>query len=317
LVRDDVYLTNTTSFIRKIDQVILRCGLVTSSHFRHHADTRFPSKNNSRGVVKRERKGMIISALEYLFFLPKPHPHSGESMKTLKITLLAASSFAVLALIPTKAQLIITEVDPSGSGNANGYVQDWFEVTNYGTSAVDITGWKMDDNSNSFSSAVPITNLTSIGAGKSAVFIEDTGSTAASEISEFEQSWFGNNVPAGFEIGAYGGSGVGLSQSGDAVNLFNSTGTLEAGVQFGVSTNKVSFDNSVAKITNTGSTDGTISTISVAGVNGAYISPTNPAGEVGSPGTVGAVPEPSSWALALLVAGGFAMMVCQQKAKRA
>src|SRR6476646_157554 len=42
--------------------------------------------------------------------------------------------------------VIISEVDPSGSGRS--YAADWFEVTNTGTSDVNLTGWKMDDNSN-------------------------------------------------------------------------------------------------------------------------------------------------------------------------
>ena len=52
------------------------------------------------------------------------------------------------------------------------YAADWFEVTNTGTTAVDITGWKIDDNSNAFGSAVALRGVTSIAAGKSAVFFE-------------------------------------------------------------------------------------------------------------------------------------------------
>ena len=43
----------------------------------------------------------------------------------------------------------ITEVmSSSGTGGS----QDWFELSNVGDASVDITGWKMDDNSFSFSS---------------------------------------------------------------------------------------------------------------------------------------------------------------------
>ena len=37
--------------------------------------------------------------------------------------------------------VFISEVHPAGSGNGT-YNADWFEVTNAGTAAVDITGWK-------------------------------------------------------------------------------------------------------------------------------------------------------------------------------
>src|SRR5262245_43725323 len=67
--------------------------------------------------------------------------------------------------------ILITEVQPNGSGNA-AYAADWFEVTNLGNEAVDISGWKKDDNSNSFAAAVALRGLTSIGAGKSAIFFE-------------------------------------------------------------------------------------------------------------------------------------------------
>ena len=237
-------------------------------------------------------------------------------MKNLKLSFAAIGSLSLLALMPSKAQIIITEVDPTGSSTGtSSYNADWFELTNYGTSSVSLTGWKMDDNSNSFSLAVPITGPGSIAAGQSIVFVEDTSATSDTALNAaFETAWFGNSttkVPAGFTIGNYGGSGVGLSSTSDAVNIFNASGVLQAGVTFGASTSNVTFDNSVAKITNTGTTDGLISTLSVSGHNGAF---TDAAGEIGSPG---AVPEPSSWALALLVACGFGFLVRQQKAKRA
>jgi hypothetical protein len=97
---------------------------------------------------------------------------------------------------------------------------------------------------------------------------------------------------------------VGLSQTSDAVNIYNSTGVLQAGVQFGASTAGVSFDNSVLQLsgtTGTGSADPTISTTSVVGVNGAFTSPEGH--EIGSPG---AVPEPSSYLLGLGAIAAFA-----------
>ena len=75
---------------------------------------------------------------------------------------------------PPAPSVIVSEVAPWGSGNSS-YAVDWFEVTNTGTSAVDLTGWKMDDSSDSFGSAVPLAGVTSLPAGKSAIFFEDTG----------------------------------------------------------------------------------------------------------------------------------------------
>ena len=126
---------------------------------------------------------------------------------------------------------------PAGSGNGT-YAADWFEVTNTGTTAVDITGWKMDDNSNAFATAVALRGVTSIPPGKSVVFIEGTadGITDATIIANFSTAWFGSATPpGGFLIGTYGGSGVGLSSGGDAVNLFDAGGNRVTGVSFGAS----------------------------------------------------------------------------------
>lgn len=227
-------------------------------------------------------------------------------MKNLhKIIYITIAFISLSALIQAKAQtIVISEVDASGSGTST-YGADWFELTNTGSSAVNITGWKMDDNSDSFSLAVPLSLAgNTIAAGQSVVFIETTGTTLAALTPKFESAWFGSSVPTGFTIGGYGGSGVGLSQTSDAVNIFNASGAAITGVTFNVSTNHVSFDN-------TAGLSGAISTVSVAGTDGAFTSPT---GEIGSPGVDAAVtPEPSTYALML---GGLAMLVAIQRIRR-
>jgi hypothetical protein len=177
------------------------------------------------------------------------------------------------------AGIIVSEVAPWASGNST-YASDWFEVTNTGPTAVIITGWKMDDNSNSFAASVALNGITSIAAGESVIFIES--STPATTIPAFTAAWFGTNVPAGLQLGTYSGSGVGLSTAGDAVNLFNAAGAVQAVVTFGASPGSApfpTFDNA-AGLDNT-----TISTLSVAGVNGAFNSASGTAA-IGSPGTI-------------------------------
>jgi uncharacterized protein YjiK len=166
-------------------------------------------------------------------------------------------------------RLIISEVASWGSSNAI-YAADWFEVTNIGSAAVDMTGWKMDDNSNDVTLAVAILGVGSVAPGQSVILIEGTSTTA----SNFISAWFGSTPPAGFVIGTYSGSGVGLSTSSDAVNLFNASGKHITGVQFGAATNNVSFDNTAGLVT--------LTTLSVVGVNGAFLAPDGV--ETGSPG---------------------------------
>ena len=167
-------------------------------------------------------------------------------MKLLKIksALIAAALMSLIAA-PAQANIIISEVDANGSAASSGYAADLFELTNTGTSSVNITGWKMDDNSNAFANAVGLRGLSSIAAGQSVVFIEGTatGTTDATINAAFKSAWFGTNVPSNLVIANYGGSGVGLSSTSDAVNIFNSTGSLITRVDFGASTLGQTFDN--------------------------------------------------------------------------
>ncbi|HWC62145.1 MAG TPA: lamin tail domain-containing protein, partial [Rhizomicrobium sp.] len=193
---------------------------------------------------------------------------------------------------PGHPVLYISEVAPWSSGNSP-VAADWFEVTNTGTTAVDITGWKMDDSSNAFGNAVALTGITSIAAGESVIFVETTGNTLDTVKSAFINTWFGGNAPAGLQVGGYGGSGVGLSTGGDAVNLYNAAGQLQAGVSFGSSAAGPfeSFDNSQ------GLNNSTIADLSAVALHGAFAA-ANDGQEIGSPGTVGKVfiSEVAPWA---------------------
>jgi Ca2+-binding RTX toxin-like protein len=184
------------------------------------------------------------------------------------------------------SNLIISEVAPWSSGNSP-VAQDWFELTNTGSTSINIIGWKFDDNSNLFSSAAALSGITSIGAGESVIFIE--APSAATDVDKdalkdlFKSNWFGLNPPANLQIGTYGGSGVGLSTGGDAVNIYNADGVLQANVTFGSSDTTgflKTFDNAA------GLNNSTITTFSAIGTNGAAVAvAVNAAREIGSPGT--------------------------------
>ena len=211
----------------------------------------------------------------------------------------ATTSFTLSITASTggTGQLIISEVAPwsSGSGGpasgANSLRVDWVEVTNIGTAAVNLTGWKLDDNSNSFGSAVPLFGITSIAPGESVIFLEtaDTNpATLATKSAAFKSLWFGANPPANLQIGGYSGAGVGLSTAADAVNLFNAAGAVQARVDFAASPAGPSFptfDNAA------GLNNVVISNLAVVGVNGAFAA-ANDANEKGSPGTIGAPATP-------------------------
>jgi uncharacterized protein YjiK len=187
----------------------------------------------------------------------------------------------VNAVIPPPVPDVkITEVDPTG--NNAGYGADWFELTNMGTEAATLTGWKIDDDSDSFASGATLEGVTTLAAGETAVFVEKSSAIAA-----FEAAWWPAGKPTGLKIGSYNG-GPGLGSGGDEVNIFEADETPVTGVAVGASTTGVTFDNA-AGIGGTGTPRPTVTLKSVVGVNGAF---KNAAGEIGSPGRIVTPPAP-------------------------
>jgi hypothetical protein len=191
------------------------------------------------------------------------------------------------SLTGAQAALIITEVMSTSGTNGT---PDWIEVTNTGTSAVDITGFKFDDGSFTFASSVPLVGVTSIAAGQSVVFIET--SIPETTIADFRTFWGGSATSA--VIGSYTGPGVGMSSGGDGASIFSASGISVAEVSFGAATTGSSFGYDLASYPNQDGFGG----ISVNGSNGAFIS-ANALGNIGSPGVdfPSQVPEPSGLAL--------------------
>lgn len=200
----------------------------------------------------------------------------------------ACAALGALAVVASaSASIRITEaMSSSGSGGT----MDWFEVTNYGSSAVDITGWRMDDSSFSFANSVLLSGITSIAAGQSVIFIEG----AAADVAGFTSFWGGLS---GVSVGYYSGSGISFSSGGDGVVLYNASGTETTDrAIFGAATTGSSFYFDLAP-NNVGivSTVGTIGTQLTFATTGATVN-------VGSLGTAIAIPAPG--ALALLAAAG-------------
>lgn len=209
-------------------------------------------------------------------------------MKHTASSLLRASFVAVVATAATaQAQLRFTEVMSSSGSGGTG---DWFELTNLGSGAVNITGYKFDDGSFNISAAVSLQGVTSIAAGQSVVFLE-AANPSSTAIAAFRTFW--GNIDS-VVIGSYSGSGVGFSSGGDGVILFDAGGSEVTRNSFGAATTGFSFGF-----------DPTTSTFGALSANGSFGgftsagSPTN----VGSPG---AIPEPSTYAAlvgALALAG--------------
>ena len=205
-----------------------------------------------------------------------------KSLSSLLITtaLVAISSSAL-------ASLRITEVMSSSAGGGSP-TGDFFEVTNYGSSAISMSGWKMDDNTFDITKAVALNGITSIGAGESVIFIE---SAAGAAVNSFKSFWGGLT---GVQVGYYSGSGTGLSSSGDGVILFNAAAAEATRVTFGAATAGKTFYWGYNAAT--GAVDPSyIGLVSAVGTIGTQVTFTS-SGDTGSLGTA-IIPTPGAVAL--------------------
>jgi hypothetical protein len=274
--------TSTAAQVKVAEIVVADDGLGTNNLTVNGADAGFFQITGTALFLKAGTPLSSATKPSYSVIVSVDDPTVGNNPD-------ASTSFtlAVTASTGGTPALIISEVAPWASGNSP-LGADWFEVTNIGTAAQNISGWKVDDNSNSFGSAVALNGISSIAPGESVIFIElGSGHTAPGDATNFKTLWFGANAPANLRIGSYGGSGVGLSTGGDALNLYNSAGVLQANVGFGVSPGGPfsTFDNA------SGLNNTTISLLSAVGINGAFAA-ANHSTEIGSPGTIGAPSTP-------------------------
>ncbi|HVJ44926.1 MAG TPA: lamin tail domain-containing protein, partial [Luteolibacter sp.] len=139
----------------------------------------------------------------------------------MKRILFPSALLALPALLPmASAQLILTEIQSNQSASNSG---DYWELTNAGSSAINIGGYRWTDytGGNTFETAIAIPEGTSIGAGESIIF------THASEANF--RTWWGSSLAAGTRIfpTPVGDPGLG---SADGITLYNSAGT--AVIQF-------------------------------------------------------------------------------------
>jgi predicted nucleic acid-binding Zn ribbon protein len=269
--------TNTTARVKVSDITITDDGLGTNNLTLTGTDTSSLEIFNNALYVKAGTSIDYSVKNNYSVVVNVDDPTVGSTPDLVKTFILEVSNPTIP---PTTGGIFVTEVAPWSSGNSP-IGADWFELTNTSKTAINIEGWKFDDNSNNITSGLTLNGITSIGAGESVVFVEATTVTGA--IDAFKNNWFGANVPAGFKIGSYSGTGNGLSTGGDAVNIYDAGGVLQANVVFGASPALTPF----ATFTNpTLVNNGTITDLSAVGVNGGFsIVNSLSATEIGSPGS--------------------------------
>ena len=225
-------------------------------------------------------------------------------------------AFAICCLAsPALAQISTLRITEAMSSSGMGGTADWWEVTNYGSSAVDITGWTFDDSTFASGTSVALNGVTSINAGESVAFLETTtldSGTVATLISSFRTFWGGSAASA--QIGYYAGSGVSFSSNGDGIVMFSGTGAeTTPRVSFGAATTGSTFYyayDAAGDPTTSPNTNAVVSTVGTLNGQSTFASATTVPQNIGSPGTaVAAVPEPSSVALLAIGAGAGVALV--------
>ncbi len=183
-----------------------------------------------------------------------------------------------------KPRFLITEVHSTGSSE----FQDWWELTSFDSRPFNLKGYRFDDDSQSLSAAIIITNDVVIHPGESIVLVETT-SARPMDPARFRHWWGTDNLPPHVKVVVYSGSGIGLSSTGDALYLWNAAATANSdficGVTFGAApaSPRRTFVYNVDLPGQQTPLPGLLILVSTQGVNGAWVASN---GDIGSPARV-------------------------------
>jgi len=156
------------------------------------------------------------------------------------LTTATALNFSTVASTSTPT-ILITEVN-SNASSANASIGDFFELYNYGTTEIDLTGWKWDDDSASPSLGASFPSGTKIAAGQRIVVLSDLRGESAE--NAFKAAWGNPSNLTVVSAASNGLAGPGLG-SGDAVVLFDAAGKIVAWFSYKTTTNITSLDGTV------------------------------------------------------------------------
>ena len=189
--------------------------------------------------------------------------------------------FCLIALA-SRAQPAITEAMSSESTNGVVAGPDFWELTNFGTNTVDLSGYLFNDADATRGGDADSITLSgvSIGPGESIILVQ-SGTTVVQSRDDFINWWGASSLPTNLQVLFYTGNG--LSGSGDSVVLWSPTAVSD-----GDYVDRTDFGEAIRGHSFTYDTNGIFGTISSIGVGGAFTAGTSD--DIGSPGhTTGAI----------------------------
>ena len=133
----------------------------------------------------------------------------------------AATNAAVLTVLTDqrKPDVRITEVMPSQAPDATVSTRDWFELTNFDTNSIDLSGWRFNDSVGGLNDPFVIGSGLIIQPQQSIIFVEELSP------DEFRAWWGAENIPGSAAIVTYSGGGLSFRITGDALFLWDNLST--------------------------------------------------------------------------------------------
>ncbi len=141
--------------------------------------------------------------------------NSAGTYSVLASNYLGTCSASAQLSVARKPILYITEVMATPS---TGH-EDWWELTNFDTTAVQLVGYRFDDTDGTFGGAVTNTGSMVLLPGESMIFIQKMNADS------FRQWWGAENLPPALKIVTY--DGFSMSETQDELTLWNPTASEE------------------------------------------------------------------------------------------
>jgi hypothetical protein len=145
----------------------------------------------------------------------------------------ATNAATLTVIVRTGPDVRITEVMSSRAPSPNLQTEDWWELFNFDTEDVDISGWRFNDSPDGFADGFIFPEETVLKLGIPLILVENLLP------GEFFEWWGGNSEFA--EVLTYTGQGLSFDGDGDEIFLWNRDGELVTHVTFGAADAGVSF----------------------------------------------------------------------------